>query len=112
MQPWDVIVVGAGPAGCAAAYDLATNGRSVLLLDRCDFPRPKACAGGVTTTSRQVPPSPAAFADYSAPPNPYPVAAPAPTAILVVLPGAGASASDPKLWRGQGIDVVTPPPTV
>lgn len=48
MQAWDVIVVGAGPAGCAAAYDLATSGRSVLLLDRCGFPRPKACAGGVT----------------------------------------------------------------
>ena len=48
MKTWDVIVVGAGPSGCAAAYDLATAGRSVLLLDRCDFPRPKACAGGLT----------------------------------------------------------------
>ena len=48
MQAWDVIVVGAGPAGCAAAYDLTTSGKSVLLLDRCRFPRPKACAGGVT----------------------------------------------------------------
>src|SRR6516164_4967996 len=48
MQAWDVIVVGAGPAGCAAAYDLTTTGKSVLLLDRCKFPRPKACAGGVT----------------------------------------------------------------
>jgi geranylgeranyl reductase family protein len=45
---WDVIVVGAGPAGCAAAYDLAAAGRSVLLLDKCSFPRPKACAGGLT----------------------------------------------------------------
>lgn len=48
MQIWDVIVVGAGPAGCAAAYDLATGGRSVLLLDKCEFPRSKACAGGLT----------------------------------------------------------------
>lgn len=45
---WDVIVVGAGPAGCAAAYDLAAAGTSVLLLDKCSFPRPKACAGGLT----------------------------------------------------------------
>jgi len=45
---WDAIIVGAGPAGCAAAYDLATAGRSVLLLDRCTFPRQKACAGGLT----------------------------------------------------------------
>jgi geranylgeranyl reductase family protein len=45
---WDAIVVGAGPAGCAAAYDLASAGRSVLLLDKSDFPRAKACAGGLT----------------------------------------------------------------
>ncbi len=45
---FDVIVVGAGPAGCAAAYDLAHAGFEVLLLDRSTFPRPKACAGGVT----------------------------------------------------------------
>jgi geranylgeranyl reductase family protein len=45
---WDVIVVGAGPAGCAAAYDLAALGRRVLLLDQAAFPRPKACAGGLT----------------------------------------------------------------
>ncbi|MBI3297288.1 MAG: geranylgeranyl reductase family protein [Elusimicrobia bacterium] len=45
---YDAIVVGAGPAGCAAAYDLAKAGRSVLLLDRFEFPRQKACAGGVT----------------------------------------------------------------
>jgi geranylgeranyl reductase family protein len=47
-QLWDTIVVGAGPAGCAAAYDLAAAGQSVLLLDKNDFPRPKACAGGLT----------------------------------------------------------------
>ncbi|MBV8681863.1 MAG: geranylgeranyl reductase family protein [Caulobacteraceae bacterium] len=44
----DVIVVGAGPAGCAAAYDLADAGLSVRLLDRKSFPRPKPCAGAVT----------------------------------------------------------------
>jgi geranylgeranyl reductase family protein len=45
---WDAIVVGAGPAGCAAAFDLAAAGQSVLLLDKSDFPRAKACAGGLT----------------------------------------------------------------
>jgi geranylgeranyl reductase family protein len=47
-QLWDAIVVGAGPAGCAAAYDLAVAGQSVLLVDKSEFPRPKACAGGLT----------------------------------------------------------------
>jgi geranylgeranyl reductase family protein len=48
---WDAVIVGAGPAGCAAAYDLAAAGRRVLLLDRADFPRHKACAGGLTRKS-------------------------------------------------------------
>lgn len=51
MELWDAIVVGAGPAGCAAAYDLAAAGRRVLLLDRAEFPRHKACAGGLTRKS-------------------------------------------------------------
>jgi len=49
MKLWDAIIIGAGPAGCAAAYDLAHAGREVLLLDRAEFPRQKACAGGLTT---------------------------------------------------------------
>lgn len=51
MEGWDAIIVGAGPAGCAAAFDLATAGRSVVLLDRAEFPRHKACAGGLTRKS-------------------------------------------------------------
>jgi geranylgeranyl reductase family protein len=44
----DVVIVGAGPSGCAAAYDLALKGFRVLLLDRTQFPRKKPCAGGLT----------------------------------------------------------------
>ena len=51
MERWDAVVVGAGPAGCAAAFDLATAGRAVLLLDKAEFPRHKACAGGLTRKS-------------------------------------------------------------
>src|ERR1700728_3109358 len=51
MERWDAMVVGAGPAGCAAAWDLATAGRAVLLLDKAEFPRHKACAGGLTRKS-------------------------------------------------------------
>lgn len=53
MKTWDAIVVGAGPGGCAAAYDLARAGREVLLLDRAEFPRQKACAGGLTLKTVQ-----------------------------------------------------------
>src|SRR5215469_5746517 len=44
----DVLIAGAGPAGCAAAYDLARAGKRVLMLDRRTFPRHKACACGLT----------------------------------------------------------------
>src|SRR4051812_18648445 len=44
----DVIVIGAGPAGCAAAYDLVSSGLTVLLLDKKSFPRLKPCAGAIT----------------------------------------------------------------
>ncbi|MSR20228.1 MAG: FAD-dependent oxidoreductase [Gemmatimonadetes bacterium] len=43
MTDWDVVVVGAGPAGTAAAIELARQGASVLLLDRTRFPRWKVC---------------------------------------------------------------------
>src|ERR1700748_3264708 len=45
---YDILIAGAGPAGCAAAYDLARAGKRVLLIDRRTFPRPKACACGLT----------------------------------------------------------------
>ena len=43
----DVIVVGAGPAGAAAAAVLAQKGCDVLLLDRELFPRDKICGDAV-----------------------------------------------------------------
>jgi flavin-dependent dehydrogenase len=42
-QRWDVIVVGAGPAGSTVARTLAARGLAVLLLDRAEFPRAKVC---------------------------------------------------------------------
>ena len=48
MEQFDAIVVGAGPGGSTTAYRLAAAGRSVLLLDRAEFPRDKPCGGGLT----------------------------------------------------------------
>ena len=44
----DVVVVGAGPSGSAAAAWAARAGRDVLLIDACEFPRDKACGDGLT----------------------------------------------------------------
>jgi len=47
-QDADVIVVGAGPAGSAAAYALACAGLDVLVLEKTEFPREKVCGDGLT----------------------------------------------------------------
>jgi geranylgeranyl reductase family protein len=49
LLSFETIIVGAGPAGCAAAHKLAAAGREVLLLDKYEFPRLKPCAGALTT---------------------------------------------------------------
>jgi geranylgeranyl reductase family protein len=54
----DAIIVGASVAGCRAALTLAQKGKSVLLLDRADFPRWKPCAGGLTLKTRPYLPDP------------------------------------------------------
>ncbi len=43
MNPYDVIIIGAGPAGCASALFLNQKGLRVLVLDRAAFPRDKVC---------------------------------------------------------------------
>ncbi|MEU0376051.1 geranylgeranyl reductase family protein [Streptomyces sp. WAC01490] len=49
---WDVVVVGAGPAGASAAYAAAVAGRRVLLLEKAELPRYKTCGGGIIGFSR------------------------------------------------------------
>jgi geranylgeranyl reductase family protein len=48
MERFDVLVIGAGPAGSTAAHRLARAGASVLLADKATFPRDKPCGGGLT----------------------------------------------------------------
>lgn len=44
----DVVVVGAGPGGAAAAAHLAARGRDVIVLEKDTFPRDKVCGDGLT----------------------------------------------------------------
>ena len=46
MEKFDVIIVGAGLAGLAAAYTLAGEGLEVLVLERGDYPGAKNVTGG------------------------------------------------------------------
>lgn len=49
VRQCDVLVVGAGPAGIAAAITLHRAERSVLVIDKARFPRDKCCGDGLTT---------------------------------------------------------------
>jgi len=51
---FDVLVVGAGPAGSIAALVLARAGASVALLDKAQFPRDKACGDFIGPRGLQV----------------------------------------------------------
>lgn len=58
MTRFDAIVVGAGPAGSSAARELAAAGARVLVLDRAEFPRYKACGGGIPLRTQDLLPFP------------------------------------------------------
>ncbi len=46
MEKFDVIIVGAGLAGLAAAYTLAGKNLEVIVLERGDYPGSKNVTGG------------------------------------------------------------------
>src|SRR5260370_2529306 len=50
----DVVIVGGGPGGSAAAHFLSRRRLDGLLLDRSDFPRAKTCGDGLTPRSLRV----------------------------------------------------------
>ena len=48
---YDLLVIGAGPAGSACARRAAGLGLECLVLERSFFPRTKPCAGGLTSNA-------------------------------------------------------------
>src|SRR5882724_6122981 len=50
----DVVVVGAGPAGAAAAITAVERGLSVVCVDKAQFPRDKTCGDGLTANALRV----------------------------------------------------------
>src|SRR5436190_17760284 len=51
---WDAVVIGAGPAGCMTARELARSGCAVLLVEAKKFPRSKVCGGCINHHSVQL----------------------------------------------------------
>lgn len=51
MSKIDVLVVGGGPGGSAAAYWLARDGHQVVLVEKHEYPRDKTCGDGLTPRS-------------------------------------------------------------
>src|SRR5688500_15044043 len=49
----EILVIGAGPGGSAAAWALAQQGHDVLMVDRAVFPRDKTCGDGLTPMAVQ-----------------------------------------------------------
>ncbi len=58
MEKFDVIIVGAGPAGLKCAEELSKGDKSVLLLDKSNVPGDKLCAGGLTMKDMEILPLP------------------------------------------------------
>jgi len=54
MTMFDVAVVGCGPAGATAAYDLSRHGFKVALIDKETLPRYKVCGGGIVFRAREM----------------------------------------------------------
>jgi flavin-dependent dehydrogenase len=50
---YDLVVVGGGPAGCAAAITAANQGRRVLLLEKGRYPRHRVCGEFISPESHQ-----------------------------------------------------------
>ncbi|UII24978.1 geranylgeranyl reductase family protein [Fulvivirga maritima] len=48
IHTYDVVIIGAGPAGCAAAIELGKAGKQIALIDKAHFPRDKTCGDALS----------------------------------------------------------------
>jgi geranylgeranyl reductase family protein len=53
-EPYDAVIIGAGPGGAATAHYLALAGLRALLLDKFSFPRDKTCGDGLTPRALRI----------------------------------------------------------
>ena len=54
MKNYDALVIGMGPAGATAAYELSRAGLSVLAIEKHTHPRYKVCGGGLSVRIEQL----------------------------------------------------------
>jgi geranylgeranyl reductase family protein len=50
----DVIIIGAGPAGCAAGIKLQREGIKAIVIDQANFPTHKVCGDGVSNSAAKI----------------------------------------------------------
>ncbi len=51
---YDVIIIGAGPAGSITAKNLAEKGLKTLIIEKCKLPRYKSCSGVLIKKSKEL----------------------------------------------------------
>ncbi len=51
VNDFDIIIVGAGPAGCSCAINLAASNLKIAIIEKSIFPREKICGGGLSDRS-------------------------------------------------------------
>ncbi|MCL2337982.1 MAG: FAD-dependent monooxygenase [Firmicutes bacterium] len=52
-ENYDVIIVGSGPAGAAAAKTFCHSGLDVVIIEKCPLPRDKMCSGVILPSARK-----------------------------------------------------------